>query len=1097
MIKEFPSENSRNLDNNTFEIPEDFDPKLYETNENHFKISPKNSRKVSKFYTPNNLSDILESKSNTTRLVPNEDDFHDIENFEFNNHQHIKQLYNIGMTDIQVRTDRHITCLVAFLKKCPIIEQMGPKISEEKLEEISQVLCSQKLKPGDLQDAKGNPSRKVYFLLEGKIGLTAPSAPETEWKKSKNYSTDSNMYMSIKSPGDFFGEWEPLYGEKRSVNLISLTPTIVFTLNIDHFRNIIGKYLKDKYSEKIKFQKKLYLFRSWNDYNIGIFMEHVKQVRMPKNYIIFDVGSIDKFIYIVQEGFVDLSYKYNLKDQKPAIIKPKDKSITNVGGKTVDKKALKRNSEIDAKPCKGKLIYGYEPIARICEGGIFGDDEGLIEDSPKKFRVTVTSASLVVYKIHKNKYLMNIKSLEAFNEQINMYNEKSDRRLGQIQDNIVGNHKGNEEISKHQKLKSFRENNPSEANDSQNNEESSILKNENPGGPNIKLFKNCEFNKGSFSVDNHAKGTERMSIASHNSHSRVKILHYDPKLMSKNFDAEHSEIAEKLGWNLNRNRSFLGFFEDLNKKDDSKGTKGKQPQYIEASRQSPLELKLKVAGNFLKAQEKRRIPENSSVDQLYNKTVMLQGKKDPQGRMFYENPDFEMNEGRSEIIKRSVSKANSSNDRSTSLRRDQDLNRNSIIGKDRIIDPIAQLKNIIKIKDNLSKYNNSFDPGQDISDRGRDKSGNQQFDLTEIDKYHDKQNSGNKKEGRMKKTLDKIQIANNTSFVNNSMLGFKKSDLAKNNADAKEEVCDNSNHQKLYMKKSFGYRKNAFLRTKSQINNKQAMSNIKSITKISSHHDSFINKGLSTTGGRVRLDSMKVDPNQAFSKNKSGLMNDIEQMPVLVSFKGNNEDIFTNSFFDMFSQKCNSNIEKNDKNRRKDLCTYNFSMRRLNAQFQKKNSRAMSESVNYSANLKESSGVELAPIENIEIVKNKIEYVNKDDTKTGFVRNKQVENLVLERVAKVQKKIIRKPSKVGVEIGQNTEQEKTKEKSEEKAEENRNNTSIDKNLRRISTVSRIDFGKIEMNNGINHQVIDENVEKKPKNILDLIRIRKVYGDDEG
>ena len=385
------------------------------------------------------------------------------ETFDFYKQEHINHLYNICKDDtINQRTVDDMTFISSFLNQVPFIKKIMDQLSNDKRKQICQTLCSLKLNSGGTLAKKGDRSKRVFFLVKGKVGLSPSNSKihmggvkEDELQKQMNRTRtkryDEKNYMSIKRAGDMFGEWETKYSQKRSITYNCLTPCFILLLKREDFRLTLGDLLLKHNHEITNLQSTCTIFRNWTEASIGSVIEYMKKETFQKNHVVYDIGDSNKYIYIILNGSVDLMGKNEIADeviqqnndskinlqqngQEYGSIQSKNPRVQKYeayANKGITESMDRKNDKDKKKISKKKKL---ECIARVCRGGTFGDDEGFqgAEKYTKKFKVVVSSSHLNVYKIHMKMYLMNIRNHNLLMETYNLSKLKLDRRLTNV-----------------------------------------------------------------------------------------------------------------------------------------------------------------------------------------------------------------------------------------------------------------------------------------------------------------------------------------------------------------------------------------------------------------------------------------------------------------------------------------------------------------------------------------------------------------------------------------------------------------------------------------------------------------------------------------
>lgn len=230
------------------------------------------------------------------------------------------RLYTACLLPSKDRLYQHTTVILSFLKNVHPLKN----IDQLKLDNLCLHLGVTKFKAGQVISRKGHRPKSVFFLAYGKIGVTAPNGNISLDKILKNY-TDPGYYMGYKLRFDMFGDWECLYNRNRSVDYVCLEDTMVLTLKEEIYKSVIGDIFKKMLRDVIKSLKDICYFTGWYEPSVGDFLENLKLYKYDHGQVIYDAGSTDQYLYIINRGAVQISYKYNTATGEPVLISDKEK----------------------------------------------------------------------------------------------------------------------------------------------------------------------------------------------------------------------------------------------------------------------------------------------------------------------------------------------------------------------------------------------------------------------------------------------------------------------------------------------------------------------------------------------------------------------------------------------------------------------------------------------------------------------------------------------------------------------------------------------------------------------------------------------------
>jgi CRP-like cAMP-binding protein len=216
------------------------------------------------------------------------------------------RLYNACLVPSEDRLYQHTTVILRFLENVHPLKN----IDQLKLDNLCLHLGVAKYKAGQIICRKGHRSKSVFFLAYGKIGVTAPKSNISLDKILKNY-TDPGYYKGYKLTFDMFGDWECLYNRNRSVDYVCLEETMILTLKEEIYKSVIGDIFKKMLRDVIKSLKDISYFNGWYEPSVGDFLDNLKLYKYEHGQVIYDAGSTDQYLYIINRGAVQISYKYN------------------------------------------------------------------------------------------------------------------------------------------------------------------------------------------------------------------------------------------------------------------------------------------------------------------------------------------------------------------------------------------------------------------------------------------------------------------------------------------------------------------------------------------------------------------------------------------------------------------------------------------------------------------------------------------------------------------------------------------------------------------------------------------------------------------
>ena len=230
-----------------------------------------------------------------------------------------------------------------------------------------------------------DPAQTVYFNLEGKISV----AIERRSKYTQEFL--DQFQVGLINPGISFGEIGVLYDANRTASCIALTQVICLSLDQKIFQRVLGDHVRALNNVRLSYLSGLKMFQNWDRTSLSGLLTHV-YLRTPKHHeYVYQEGDINKNIYIVVEGELEIIAHFELKKEIE-----EDKEI-----------AYKNNKEKFEERYKKKTKSEKVEISlfSLNKGNYFGDENGY-HNQTAKFSIKVTSGNTKLFLIPKDVILL-------------------------------------------------------------------------------------------------------------------------------------------------------------------------------------------------------------------------------------------------------------------------------------------------------------------------------------------------------------------------------------------------------------------------------------------------------------------------------------------------------------------------------------------------------------------------------------------------------------------------------------------------------------------------------------------------------------------
>lgn len=146
---------------------------------------------------------------------------------------------------------------------------------------------------------EGDSGHFFYLIKEGELELTLPNVSEKKYFKK----------------GDFFGELALIQKNKRSGTVMSTTPTEIYCLESNIFKEIVTKLNNNDLKERMYFLSLIPIFKVLNPQQIQDISRNMIKCEFQDTYTIIQEGDIGESLYIIKEGVI-ICWKNNKEVRK-------------------------------------------------------------------------------------------------------------------------------------------------------------------------------------------------------------------------------------------------------------------------------------------------------------------------------------------------------------------------------------------------------------------------------------------------------------------------------------------------------------------------------------------------------------------------------------------------------------------------------------------------------------------------------------------------------------------------------------------------------------------------------------------------------------
>ena len=240
---------------------------------------------------------------------------------------------------------------------------------------------------------EGDNSSKMYFILHGNISFIKKV-------NSLEFETAQDVEQYKKGDGQYFGEWDLIYGRKTKLSALCLDNCHIIYIEKETFQ----KYIQEKFT-KTENESKSNLINILNKYIFipkfkleRFISSEVKMLFFKKNEIIFKEGDENRYLYLIYSGEANLLINMS-QGEKHSLFN----SFDEIKVEKIQKKAQKINyKEIVKKPLlknnnqnlfQKDIIFNrndYKPVATLGSGSFAGLE---IVTGITNFKYTLISSS--------------------------------------------------------------------------------------------------------------------------------------------------------------------------------------------------------------------------------------------------------------------------------------------------------------------------------------------------------------------------------------------------------------------------------------------------------------------------------------------------------------------------------------------------------------------------------------------------------------------------------------------------------------------------------------------------------------------------------
>ena len=274
-------------------------------------------------------------------------------------------LFSVMTLEDQARSSEDLMVIVNFIMNIQSIQQVRHLISDDSFKYLAR--CSRLLQYKELEIVckYGEPSTRVYYVLEGSVAITGMNASK--------YTHDllRDNLLSVIDKNRIFGEAGVMAHSFRTANCVCLVPTKLLVFEARAYRDSIGKAVSSIKDGQVGLLRKVKLLETWETHKISAFYEGLVTCRRVFSFdnILYNAGTHLNKIIIIVSGQVEIS----TFDNK-----------TGGGGSNVP--LLKIN---ERKRIRKLLILG--------DGGWLGDENNPVYDGGPIYSARVVSSQCVSY----------------------------------------------------------------------------------------------------------------------------------------------------------------------------------------------------------------------------------------------------------------------------------------------------------------------------------------------------------------------------------------------------------------------------------------------------------------------------------------------------------------------------------------------------------------------------------------------------------------------------------------------------------------------------------------------------------------------------
>ncbi|CAK58129.1 unnamed protein product (macronuclear) [Paramecium tetraurelia] len=232
-----------------------------------------------------------------------------------------------------------------FEKHFHYIGQIRGQLSPELYLKLFKNLLFERVNQFELVFNYGEKGRKMYFILEGEVGILLPQENESQTERKLDLSAikrfdelllhnySNHKLVAIKKKSDHFGEIAIEQRVPRTATVVAKTECIFATLSYDAYQSVLGLLQEQIMKRKFEIIRSIPPFKNWVHTSQYVFLHNCEEHTFETNNIIYKRFNKCDSVYLIIEGeiLVQKWEQYRLDSEENEVFLPQGEKMTTLG----------------------------------------------------------------------------------------------------------------------------------------------------------------------------------------------------------------------------------------------------------------------------------------------------------------------------------------------------------------------------------------------------------------------------------------------------------------------------------------------------------------------------------------------------------------------------------------------------------------------------------------------------------------------------------------------------------------------------------------------------------------------------------------------